>query len=169
MIEVMSKFQRPTDEAYSISSLVRVPLQVEGYHFSPSGKFILIIDDSPTIQRIVEMTLRREGHEIRPFGDGVEAMRWFARPEARVPDLMLVDLGLPKIDGYDVIQKFKAKPCFADTVCIILSRRDGIVDKLKGKIVGATAYITKPFTTQELVTTIQTSMASKCMRPHAGE
>lgn len=130
------------------------------YRYSPAtrGEFILLIDDSPTIRRVVEMLLRQEGYEIRSFHDGIDAMKWYAKPEARTPDLMLVDLGLPKIDGYDVIQKFKAKPRFANTVCIILSERDGVVDKLKGRMVGATAYITKPFTSRELVTAVQTSL-----------
>lgn len=132
---------------------------MQRYFMTTRGEFILLIDDSPTIRRVVEMLLRQEGYEIRSFHDGIDAMKWCAGPEARIPDLMLVDLGLPKMDGYDVIQKFKAKPRFANTICVILSERDGIVDKLKGRMVGATAYLTKPFTSQELVTAVQTSLA----------
>ena len=165
MIEVTPSLQMSVEVAYP-SSAPSLPTQ-ERYPSARAGKFILVIDSSPTIQRIVEMTLRREGHEIRPFGNGIEAMRWFAKPEACVPDLMLVDLGLPKMDGYDVIQKFKAKSCFAKTTCILLSGRDKGVDKLKGKRVGAAAYIAKPFTIQDLVTVVQMSISDKTTYEHS--
>jgi twitching motility two-component system response regulator PilG len=125
----------------------------------PAGRFALVLVDSPTIQQIVGMILRREGYEIQSFCNGIEAMKWFACPGSRIPDLMLVDLGLPKINGYDIVQKFKAKPRFAQTVCIMLSSRDGRVDKRKGKMAGVAAYITKPFTSEELMTTVHTSFA----------
>ncbi len=149
----MNEGSLKTRSATEMSSLSRTPA------LPVKSEFILVIDDSPTIRKVVEMLLRQEGYEIRSFCDGIDAMRWCAGPEARTPDLMLVDLGLPKMDGYDVIQKFKAKPRFANTTCIILSQRDGTVDKLKGRIVGAAAYITKPFTSQELVAVVQTSLA----------
>lgn len=124
-----------------------------------TGKFVLLIDNSPTVRHIVEHTLRREGYEVQSFRDGIDAMRWFAEPEARTPDLMLVSLSLPKMDGYEVIQKFKAKPRFAHTTCIILSQRESAVDKLKGIMVGADASITKPFTTQQLLAAVQRGIA----------
>jgi DNA-binding response OmpR family regulator len=124
-----------------------------------AGKLILVIDDSPTIQKIVELTLHRAGYEVYPFGDGIEVMRWLARPESRIPDLMLVDLGLPKMDGYELIRKCKARARFATTICVILSQRDGVVDKLKGRMVGAQGYITKPFTTQSLLASVHTFLA----------
>src|SRR5689334_11841912 len=71
-------------------------------------RLALVIEGSPTIQKILELTLDREGYEVRCFRDGIDAMRWFAAPQAHPPDLMLVDLDLPKLDGYRVIQKFKA-------------------------------------------------------------
>ena len=121
----------------------------------PSGKFVLLIDNSPTIRHIVERTLRREGYEVRSFRDGIEAMKWFAEPEAHTPDLMLVGLGLPKMDGYEVVQKFKAKPRFAHTTCILLSQRESAFDILKGQLAGAEGSITKPFTIQQLLSAVQ--------------
>jgi len=129
----------------------------DGRHFlTPAAKSILVIDDSPTIRKIVEMALCREGYEVKSFNDGIDAMKWLATPGSRIPDLVVVDISLPKLDGYEVIRRFRANPRFANTTCIILSRHDGVEDKLKGKSAGANAYVTKPFTIQELLATIRT-------------
>ncbi len=119
-------------------------------------KFVMVIDDSPTVRKIIETCLRREDFDVRSFTDGVEAMRWLTNdPESRVPDLVLLDIGLPKMDGYEVARRFKTKPQFNHTVIVMLSRRDGVIDRLKGRLAGAKEYITKPFKTQEIVTIIQ--------------
>jgi twitching motility two-component system response regulator PilG len=123
---------------------------------SPAKKCIFIIDDSLTVQKIVETTLRQAGYETRAFSSGIDALRYLTEPGACRPDLIFVDISLPKLDGYQVIQIFKKKPEFAHVIYIVLSRRDGLVDRLKGRLAGAQAYITKPFTTQALVTAVQT-------------
>ena len=116
----------------------------------------MVIDDSPTVRKIIETCLRREEFDVRSFTDGVEAMRWITNDsEARVPDLVLLDIGLPKMDGYEVARRLKAKPAFNNTVIVMLSRRDGVIDRLKGRLAGAKDYITKPFKTQELIAVIQ--------------
>ncbi len=116
----------------------------------------MVIDDSPTVRKIIETCLRREDFAVRGFTDGVEAMRWITNdPEARVPDLVLLDIGLPKMDGYEVARRLKAKPAFSNTIIIMLSKRDGVIDRLKGRLAGAKDYITKPFKTQELIAVIQ--------------
>jgi chemosensory pili system protein ChpA (sensor histidine kinase/response regulator) len=127
-------------------------VQPEGHSSASTGRFILVIDNSPTIQKVVEMTLMREGYEIRSFRDGIDAMRWFSAPEARTPDLMLVERDLPKMDGYEVIQKFKAQPRFAHTACILLSQHTNKADQLTEQ--RAVASLHKPFTTQELLATV---------------
>lgn len=162
MIEDVLKRQIPANAPFSSSSVSfqHSPVQGEGCFIGMRNKCVLLIDNSPTIRKVVEITLLREGYEIFSFRDGIDAMRWFAGPQARTPDLMLVDLGLPKLDGYDVIQKFKTKPRFARTACIILSQRDGLVDKMKGSVVGASAYMTKPFTTQDLVVAVRTYLSN---------
>lgn len=134
----------------------RAQIRAETRPVSPVSKFILVIDNSPTIQRVVEMTLLHEGYAIRSFGNGIDAMRWFAGPEARVPDLMLVELDLPKMDGCDVIQKFKAKPRFANTTCILLSQREQVPEQFKS--IGT--ILRKPFTAQGLVVAVRDSIAS---------
>ena len=76
--------------------------------------------------------------------------------QAAIPDLVFVDLCLPIIDGYGIIRRLKAKPAFAQTVFVILSRRDGVLDRLKGRLAGASIYLTKPCKTQEIVAVVQT-------------
>lgn len=122
-----------------------------------TGKLVLVIDSSPTIQKITELALRREGYEVHCFRDGIDAMRWFAGPQARIPDLMLVDLDLPKLDGYQVIQKFKAKPRFAHTACLVLCEHH-ITDETHLEQLGVAGSLRKPFTIHELVTAVQTSI-----------
>jgi twitching motility two-component system response regulator PilG len=122
--------------------------------------FVMVIDDSLVIRKILETCLRRAGYEVKSFSDGVEALQWCSTAEARIPALVLVDVGLPKLDGYDVIRYLKAKPALVRTVFVIVSRRDGVLDRLKGRLVGAHAYLTKPFKTQDLLTIIQAQLGA---------
>ena len=120
------------------------------------NKFIMVIDDSPTVRKIIETCLRRKGFDVLGFTDGVEAMRWVTSdPSSRIPDLVLLDINLPKIDGYEVARRFKAKSMFNNTIIIMLSRRDSVIDRLKGRLAGAKDYITKPFKTEEIVAIVQ--------------
>ncbi len=120
------------------------------------SKFIMVIDDSPTVRKIIETCLGREGFDVRSFPDGIEAMRWIANdPDAHAPDLVLLDIGLPKMDGYEVARRLKSKSLFSNTIIVMLSRRDGVIDRLKGRLAGAKQYITKPFKTQEIIAIIQ--------------
>src|SRR5258708_32964764 len=119
------------------------------------NQFVMVIDDSLVIRTILETCLQRAGYEVRSFADGVEVLRWLAAPEARLPALILVALGLPKLDGYEVIRHLKARPAFAQTVFGIVSRRDGVLDRIKGRLAGAHAYFTKPFQTAQGLTVIQ--------------
>ena len=82
-------------------------------------------------------------------------MRWLTTPEAHVPDVVLLDINLPKMDGYEVARRLKTKPLFANTVIIILTRRDSMIDRLKGRLVGARNYITKPFKTQDVIAVVR--------------
>ncbi len=119
------------------------------------SKLIMVIDDSTTVRKIIETCLGREGFLVAGFSDGVEAMRWLSQPNARIPDLVILDIGLPKMDGYEVARRLKTKPQFNNTVIIMLSRRDGVIDRLKGRLAGARAYLTKPFKTQEIINLIE--------------
>ncbi|GCE18912.1 response regulator [Dictyobacter kobayashii] len=124
------------------------------------SKLVMVIDDSATVRKIVETCLRREGFDVKSFPDGVEAMRWLTEPEARIPDLVILDIGLPKMDGYEVARRLKTKPQFSNTVIVMLSRRDGMIDKLKGRLAGAKDYLTKPFKTQDLIAVIESHLGA---------
>ncbi len=132
-----------------------------------SRKLILVIDDSATVRMLIETCLRREGFEVKGFPDGIEALRWLTDPSARVPDLVLLDIGLPRLDGYEVAQRLKAMPQLSKTVIVMLSRRDGMLDRLKGRLAGATDYLTKPWTSQELIAVVQSHLVTRSTGRHA--
>ncbi|MBV9257532.1 MAG: response regulator [Ktedonobacteraceae bacterium] len=120
------------------------------------NKLVMVIDDSATVRKIIETCLRREGFEVKTFNDGVEAVKWLTEPQAPVPNLLLLDIELPKMDGYEVARLLKTKQRFHDTVIVMLSRRDGVIDRIKGRLVGARDYISKPFKTQDIIAITQT-------------
>lgn len=122
------------------------------------AQLVMVIDDSLVIRKIVETCLHRAGYEVKSFPDGVEALCWLNTTEARIPDLVVIDLELPRLDGYQVMQQIKARPALERTKLMILSRRDGILDRLKGRLVGVHAYLTKPFKTDQLLAIIRASL-----------
>lgn len=118
------------------------------------SKLVMVIDDSLIVRKIIETSLRREGFESVSYPDGIEALRALAEGQQKIPDLVILDVGLPKMDGYEIARRMKTKPHLANTVIIMLSGRDGVIDRLKGRLAGAKDYITKPFKTQEVISTI---------------
>ncbi len=128
-------------------------------------QLVMVIDDSLVIRKLVETCLHRAGYDIRSFPDGVEALCWLNTTGARIPDLVVVDLGLPRLDGYQVMQQIKARPAMANTRLVILSRRDGVLDRLKGRLVGAHAYLTRPFKTDRLLAVIRTALGDAVPSP----
>lgn len=130
------------------------------------NKLVMVIDDSATVRKVIETCLSRQGFDVIDFPDGLAAMHWLSQPGARIPDLVILDIGLPKMDGYDVARRLKSKSQFANTVIIILSRRDGVIDRLKGRLAGAKDYITKPVKTQELITLIESYLGTPASTPN---
>jgi DNA-binding response OmpR family regulator len=122
------------------------------------NKLIMVIDDSSTVRKIIETALGREGFKVVSFPDGIEAMRWLAQPDAPVPDVITLDIGLPKLDGYEVARRLKAQPQFSQTVILMISRRDGIIDRLKSRLAGAKEHISKPFKAHDLIAAVQASV-----------
>jgi twitching motility two-component system response regulator PilG len=117
---------------------------------------VLVVDDSATVRKILEVCLKRAGYEVISFPDGVEAIRWLATPEARHPRLVFLDIQMPRMDGYVVAKYLKARPLLSDMVIVMLSGRTGILDRLKGRLAGANEYLTKPFRTQTILAIVQT-------------
>ena len=124
------------------------------------GKLIWILDDSPTVCKIIEVCLHRAGYEVSVFSNGEHPLRYLASKDACIPDLVFVDLILPKMDGYHVIRHLRTQPTFSPVPIVILSRRDGLLDQLRGRLVGANDYIVKPFTVHHLVSVVQRHIGS---------
>ncbi|MGB8343242.1 MAG: response regulator [Ktedonobacteraceae bacterium] len=114
------------------------------------AQLILIIDDSPTIRAILEMIVLREGYVAQSFPDGYAALHWLASPEGRPPALMFLDLTMPRMDGLSVLRHLKSKPALAAVPVIVLTSREGTLDRLKARLAGASEYLTKPFTQEEI-------------------
>ena len=119
---------------------------------------VVVIDDSVVVRKIVEISLGRCGIACMSYQDGYEALKAFQSGDDSIPDLIFLDIGLPKIDGYDLLRLLKASPLFDHTEVVVLSARDGMLDRIKGRLAGARGYVTKPFKTQELL-----SIALACL------
>ncbi len=125
------------------------------------GKLVMIIDDSLTVRKIIETSLKREGFESVSYGDGIEAMKALTAPGVRIPDLVILDIGLPKMNGYEIARRLKTKQQYNNTVIIMLTGRDGMLDRLKGRLAGAKDYITKPFRTQEVMSVVHSHLGAQ--------
>jgi twitching motility two-component system response regulator PilG len=112
----------------------------------------MVVDDSQTIRRSAETLLSREGYSVITAEDGYEALSKIADHH---PEIIFVDIMMPRLDGYQVCALIKANPKFSKTPVIMLSSRDGLFDRARGRIVGSDQYLTKPFTKDELVNAVQ--------------
>ena len=122
------------------------------------SKLVMIIDDSLTVRKIMETSLKREGFASVSYPDGIEALRALNERRHPIPDLVLLDIGLPKMDGYEVARHLKTKQQFGNTTIVMISQRDGMIDRLKGRLAGAKDYITKPFKTKEVMTIVHSHL-----------
>lgn len=109
---------------------------------------IMVIDDSQTIRRTAETLLAKEGFTVVTAQDGFEAL---AKIADHHPDLVFIDIMMPRLDGYQACALIKANPRYASTPVIMLSSKDGLFDRARGRIVGSDEYLTKPFTRDELI------------------
>lgn len=108
----------------------------------------MVIDDSQTIRRTAETLLEREGYTVFTAQDGFEALSKIADHE---PDIIFIDIMMPRLDGYQACALIKGNPRFSSTPVIMLSSKDGLFDRARGRIVGSDEYLTKPFTKDELI------------------
>jgi len=115
---------------------------------SLSGLKILVVDDSKTIRRTAETLLSKEGCQVFTAIDGFDALSKIADHQ---PDLIFVDIMMPRLDGYETCSLIKHNKVFRDTPVIMLSSKDGLFDRARGRIVGSEQYLTKPFTKDELL------------------
>ena len=122
------------------------------------GVKVLVIDDSKTIRRSAENLLSKEGCSVITATDGFDALAKIA--ESR-PEIIFVDIMMPRLDGYQTCALIKQNSEFKATPVVMLSSKDGLFDKAKGRIVGSDQYITKPFSKEELLGTIKDLCATR--------
>jgi twitching motility two-component system response regulator PilG len=115
---------------------------------APVGAKVLVIDDSNTIRRSAEIFLRQGGHEVVLAEDGFDAL---AKVNDHDPELIFCDILMPRLDGYQTCAIIKRNPRFAHVPVIMLSSKDGLFDKARGRMVGSQDYLTKPFTKEQLL------------------
>ena len=113
---------------------------------------VLIIDDSNTIRRSAEIFLKQGGHEVMLAEDGFDAL---AKISDFHPDLIFCDILMPRLDGYQTCAIIKRNEKFSTTPVIMLSSKDGVFDKARGRMVGSQEYLTKPFTKDQLLQTVR--------------
>jgi twitching motility two-component system response regulator PilG len=116
------------------------------------GLKVMVIDDSKTIRRTAETLLKKEGCDVVTATDGFEALSKIADHH---PQIIFVDIMMPRLDGYQTCALIKNNQVFRSTPVIMLSSKDGLFDKAKGRIVGSEEYLTKPFTRDELLSAIR--------------
>ena len=109
---------------------------------------VLVIDDSNTIRRSAEIFLRQGGYDVVLAEDGFDAL---AKVNDTQPDLVFCDILMPRLDGYQTCAIIKRNPQFAGVPVIMLSSKDGLFDKARGRMVGSQDYLTKPFTKDQLL------------------
>lgn len=132
--------------------LEEIKLQEEAHLRMPKGKSILVVDDSPTVRKLIAGKLEKCGHEVVCASDGVEAME---RLEGFVPDLVLLDITMPRMDGYQVCKLIRSNPATKDVTVVMISGKDGFFDKVRGRMAGTTGYITKPFGPETLMKAVE--------------
>jgi CheY-like chemotaxis protein len=120
------------------------------------SKTVLIIDDSPTVRVIIEQQLQRLALTTRSFAGGIEAFQWLTTSQ-EIPDFFLIDVNLPKLNGYEIVRRLRLQPRYSTTRIALMSSGDIARDRLRGT--GTTYFLHKPFTIPELISVIHTALA----------
>lgn len=129
--------------------------------FSPSASqirepeyLIMAIEDSPLIREVLVSSFARILMPIVCFEDGVEAIGALTNGEVPVPDLLLLDIGLPNMDGYEVARILRMHPDFSDTIIVMLTGHDGAWNRVRSRMIGAKDFIPKPFRPSEVIAVV---------------
>ncbi len=123
---------------------------------TPDGTLpsIMLIDDSFTVRKIIEASFARIGLPTTSFPDGFAALQSLAKGEVDVPNLLLLDIGLPRMDGYEVARILRTNKAFDQTIIVMLTGRDGMMDRIRSKMIGARDYVRKPFRVSQVVNVV---------------
>lgn len=120
------------------------------------GTRVLVVDDSKTIRRSAEAMLNKAGCQVCVAEDGFEAL---GKVVSFKPDLVFVDIMMPRLDGYHTCALIKSNPALKHTSVVMLSSKDGLFDRAKGRLVGAQFYLSKPFTGDQLLGAVHANLA----------
>ncbi len=116
------------------------------------GRKVMVIDDSNTIRRSAEIFLTQAGCQVILAQDGFEAL---AKISDHEPNIIFCDILMPRLDGYQTCALIKRSPRFSKTPVVMLSSKDGLFDRARGRMVGSSEYLTKPFTKDSLLTAVR--------------
>ncbi|MBX7173422.1 MAG: response regulator [Pyrinomonadaceae bacterium] len=116
----------------------------------------MVVDDSPTVRKLITGKLEKCGHSVVSAVDGMDAL---AKINEVIPDLVLLDITMPRLDGYQVCKLIRNNEITKDIPVVMISGKDGFFDKVRGRMAGSTGYITKPFGPDTLMKTIETYLA----------
>lgn len=133
--------------------LAEMQRQSEIHQSMPKGKTILVVDDSPTVRKLISGKLEKSGHNVVCAVDGVDAL---AKLEEGMPDLVLLDITMPRMDGYEVCKQIRANPAGKNLPVVMISGKDGFFDKVRGRMAGTSGYVTKPFGPETLMKALET-------------
>jgi twitching motility two-component system response regulator PilG len=120
-----------------------------------TGLKVMVIDDSKTIRRTAETLLTKAGCDVLTADNGFEALPIIS---SQHPEILFIDIMMPRLDGYQTCALIKNNPKFSSTPVVMLSSKDGLFDRAKGRAVGAEQYLTKPFTREDLLGAIRTHL-----------
>jgi twitching motility two-component system response regulator PilG len=113
---------------------------------------VMVVDDSKTIRNVAEKLLNKEGYTVITADDGFEALPKIVDHR---PDIIFLDIMMPRLDGYQTCSVIKSNAMFKNTPVVMLSSKDGVFDKARGKLVGSEQFVTKPFTREDLLDAIK--------------
>jgi twitching motility two-component system response regulator PilG len=160
---------RPNDVILSghINALViridELRRQNESKESRPKGRTILVVDDSATVRKLIAGKLEKSGHNVVCAEDGIEGLTRLAEQR---PDLVLLDITMPRMDGYEVCRQIRSNPETKDIPVVMISGKDGFFDKVRGRMAGTTAYITKPFGPETLMKALERYLADADQHVH---
>ena len=140
--------------------LEEIKQQDEAHESMVKGKKILVVDDSPTVRKLIAGKLEKCGHDVFCSNDGVEAME---RLQDLRPDLVLLDITMPRMDGYQVCKLIRSNSATKDVPVVMISGKDGFFDKVRGRMAGTSGYITKPFGPETLMKAVESYLNGEAL------
>ena len=127
---------------------------------------VMIVDDSLTVRKILEVSLKRVGVEVLAFTDGISALEALTSGKlTALPEVIILDVMMPKLNGFALAKMLRSKPYLRNIPIIMLTSRDSKLSELRGRMAGATVYLRKPFKTQDIVETVNRFLKPQEQQP----